>query len=215
MALDLERALREAEKESEQKSASHSWIAERLAQIHQNISAYDVLRYHGVQLKYQGDEHEEQISCPFHGKDTDPSARVYPSTARSQSGVWCFVCNERWDAISLWKKFAGDEDAKFSSVLFGLERAFGLTTPEMPTGLETKQDQQANFEYEEATALLSLCETRLRLAKPKFQMVGFLRVGQALDLLRYRVTNRAIPFESAKQVLRQVLDKIGEKERQS
>lgn len=213
---DLQSALAGAEDESTRKSSIHDWFSSRIEQIHSQVSAHDILRYNRVDLKYSGSDREEQISCPFHGADTDPSARVYPSNGRSPSGLWCFVCNERWDVIELWKKFSGEEDTKFTNVLFQIERAFGLVAPDTPLesmGSSKKAPTEDTRAKDEVLSLLQLCETRLKLSREKFQMRNFLFVGQALDRLHFQVSSKVISHEIAKQILRQVLDKIGEKER--
>lgn len=41
-------------------------------------------------------EVEQQISCPFHGSDSKPSARYYPES----NSMYCFTCKKSWDVIS-------------------------------------------------------------------------------------------------------------------
>lgn len=108
-----------------------AWVSQRIEAIKSRVSAHEVLRRGGVDLR-KGDDEEEQFSCPFHGQDRRPSARVYPADANNLSHAWCFVCQERWDAITLWRKFNGGEDKHFTQVLAEIERAYGLETPELP-----------------------------------------------------------------------------------
>lgn len=189
------------------------WIRARIQQIHGSITVFDVLRFNGVDLKSSGSNREEQISCPFHGVDGDPSARVYPASASGPSGVWCFVCNEQWDCIGLWKKFRGSGDQKFSSVLFEIEKAFGLQIPEGPAA-NAFRERAPDKELEEVREMLELCEKRLRVSKPSFTMESYLRLGQALDRVTHQVSKKLIKSEQAKIVLRKILDKIGEKVRE-
>jgi hypothetical protein len=184
------------------------WIAERVATIHQTVTAHDVLTRNGIRLKYGG--REEQISCPFHGRDTKPSARVYEASARSPSHVWCFVCQKNWDAIGLWKKFDGREDLKFAAVLRDIESAYGIVPPPMPEGVSGDYEPEEDPLVLEVATLFEACEKRLRSAKHNFEMVPFLKLGVILDRLRHRLDERKIDYEKAKVVLRQVLDKIGE-----
>jgi len=187
------------------------WNKSRVEEIHRRVTVYDVLQRNGVTLRTQ--DGEEQISCPFHGQDKNPSARVYPSGDNSHSHVWCFACNEQWDCIALWKKFSGQEDAKFSSILREIEQNFGITPPEMPTslakGTSSTYNENAKVEYER---LLMACENRLRTCKKAFDMMGFMKVGITLDRLMHSVISKDLTYEQAKGVLRQVLDKIQEKE---
>lgn len=184
------------------------WIAARIEQIHRNVTAHDVLRRNRVRLRQGGSELEEQFSCPFHGADNTPSCRVYASSPRSPSHVWCFVCRERWDAISLWKKFAGYEGG-FTFLLTQIERDFGLTAPETPEEVEEEKD---DTERNDVILLFDVCERRLKGAKNLFNMRTFLGIGSILDRLWYGFEEGTQTCEQARVVLQKVLVKIGEKE---
>jgi len=212
MARDFGENYKDALRDAERNEQYREWVRQRTDTLKSNVSAHDVLRRFGVDLRYGGSEAEEQISCPFHGRDTDPSARVYPESARSASHVWCFVCQERWDIFALWKKFNNETDARFTAVLLGLEKAFGIITPEGPQVDWSSRRRAGPTEEEEAViSLLRVCESRLRQAKSDFDMRGFLTVGKLLDGLHFNVTNRTIDPEEADKRARLILDKIGEK----
>lgn len=203
---------REALRKAEKNEVYSEWVRQRADTLRSGVSVHDVLRHFGHDLKYAGEDHEEQISCPFHGEDASPSARVYPGDARSPSHIWCWVCNERWDVFSLWKKFQGNTDEKFTAVMLGLERAFGIITPEGPKmDYKSSRQQGPTEEEHEVLDLLALCERRLREAKPKFEMKGFLVVGRLLDQLHAAMVARTIDVVGAEQRARALLDKIGEK----
>jgi hypothetical protein len=197
-----------AENEVFRSEGIRRWISARIEQIHSNITAHDVLRRNGVNLKQGASDREEQFPCPFHGHDNKPSARVYSSSNRGPSHVWCFTCHERWDAIALWKKFSGTE-SKFTYLLTQIERDFGLPTPEAPP----MEDEPDDAEAVELELLFGVCERRLKAAKSAFDMKAFLTVGSVLDRLFSGVENGTVNYETAKAALRRVLDKIGEKER--
>ena len=201
---------REAAKEDEQREVWRKWIAQRVETIHRNVTVFDVLRKNGAQFRY-GDR-EEQISCPFHGRDEKPSARAYPESARGPSHVWCFVCNQRWDAISLWKKFSGREEFKFGALLREIESAFNIVPPETPSD-SAEYVAEEDPEHIEVQHLFETCEKRLQRAKRQFDMQSFLKVCVVLDRLRLQVEERRLPLAKAKELLRQVLDKIGAKVR--
>ena len=59
--------------------------------VSKSVSMSDLLSEYGTQL--QTPMVEEQISCPFHGKDRHPSARHYPET----NSIYCFTCKKSWD----------------------------------------------------------------------------------------------------------------------
>lgn len=200
----------EAFQEHEAREAGKRWVAARVEAIRKNVSAHDILRRNGIKLRY-GEDREEQFSCPFHGIDRHPSARVYPETVKGPSHVWCFTCHENWDAIALWKKFSNSE-AKFTRVLAEIERAFGITPPERPPTAA----EMADYEDPEAIKmeeLFATCELRLRRSRGAFDMKAHLTVGSILDRLRYQFERGLLSNDKVKTVLQQVLDKIGARER--
>lgn len=206
MAKDFER---DAFAENERDRARHEWFEARKSAIRQTVSAYDVLGRHGVHLRKGGNQ-DEQFSCPFHGADNRPSARYYPDSVTSKSHVWCFKCHEKgWDAIGLWRKFnPGD---KFSMSLFQMERAFGITVPEFQSA--PLPEDEYDPEREEVYNLLDICDQRLVSEKVLFTLPSYLKLGAALDRIRFDVDRGALSLSKAKDRLTQVLDKIGEKVR--
>ena len=199
----------EAEQEARQSDAFRQWVSMRVEQIRRHISCGDVLARNGVHLKYGGHK-PEQFSCPFHGTDNKPSTRFYPSEGGKPDGLWCFVCQERWDSIALFKKFEQLE-GPFTRILTSIERAFGIQTPEMPSeAIQFDTEGPISTEVEQ---LFDICERRLRNTKPHFTMQGYLVIGSVLDRLRYQVMHGGRTNEQARGLLRQVLTKIGAKER--
>jgi len=207
---------KEAARQDYAEKARLAWMKLRVERVHSKVSAYDVMRSNGVELKQMSDGQEEQFSCPFHGEDNKPSARIYPESHRSPSHAWCFVCQERWDAISLWAKFNGGEDKKFSQIISEIERAYGLETPEVPKEAifdEKARDDEAALER--FLKLHAVCESRLLEARAAYEedMVGYLQVGSVLDKIGYRVDQKTVGVNKGLEVLRQVLDRIGQVER--
>lgn len=193
--------------------ARNEWFRQRVEQVHTKVTVYDVLGRNGVGISQLTDDQEEQISCPFHGADEKPSARVYPADARSHSHIWCFVCRERWDAIELWKKFNGGEEKKFGRVIAEIEQAFGLEVPDVPKGRAVRKATQEEQDLAEFDTLYVVCERRLKEARRAFDMTGYFKLGSALDRIATRVTNRNVAASDGTRVLQQVLSKIGEKVR--
>lgn len=177
----------------------------RIANIHKSVSAADVLSRNGVGLRKHGGQ-EEQLSCPFHGTDTHPSARYYPEANDNISHVWCYVCRKRWDAIGLWKQFNGEE--KFSELLFHIERAFGLTSPEFHGAPEIEDEYDPV--REEVERLFEACENRLRQYRRSFEMATHLKLGSLLDQTRFNLDRGALPVVEAQKRLTQILAKIGQ-----
>lgn len=214
MARDFQR---EARQERLGKQVRRLWIQQRIEQIHDHVTAYDVLRQNGVALRQTADNAQEQISCPFHGLDRKPSARIYPADARSPSHVWCYFCQKRWDAIGLWRMFnGGPESTPFTQALAEIERAYSLTVPEMPRDA-LFQAPEVDEELEAFDALYEACEGRLSLAKPDYErvgdLVGYLTAGSILDKVRHRVDSQKLTPTKAITILEQLRDRIGEKVR--
>ena len=200
--------LGDAEREATQSLAFKRWIAMRVENIHAKVSAEDVFARNGVPLSYGG-HRPEQIFCPFHGNTKTMAARFFPR-GDSPAHVWCYVCKERWDAITLWKKFA-DFEGPFTRLLHDIERAFGIEVPEAPArneNFEEPDDLDA-----ELVQFYDICERRLKGAKTSFTMEGYLRIGSVLDRLAYRKEVGKITTVEARATLQQILVKIGEKER--
>lgn len=198
----------EARKELGQSDAYRRWIRARVDAIHQRLSAADVLAENGLRLRYGG-ARPEQVFCPFHGNTRTMAARYHPEEGDSKAGIWCFACNKRWDAISMWKEFKGFEGS-FGSLLRSIERAYGLEPPEAPP---EGAAEEAAEDYELAQ-LFEACEHRLRGAKKAFSMEGFLTLSSLLERLYFRVEKGSIVLSEAKAILRKVLEKVGAKERE-
>lgn len=200
--------------ETEKNQSFRRWTRQRLDTLRETVTAHDVLRYFGTELKAGGSTAEEQISCPFHGDDRKPSARVYPQHGPSHSGVYCWTCQKRWDIVALWKNFHGDEAMKFTAALRGLEKAFGIVPPDAPEfDIEADEPEVDHEKLEAVERLLQVCENRLREAKPSFDMRGFLTVGKLLDGLYFAIDNELLPLEDVEARARLVLNKVGEKMR--
>jgi hypothetical protein len=203
-----------AEKEELQRRLLKEWIQGRIANIHERVTIYDVLRKQGVSLEYE--DRPSQFSCPVHGRDTNPSARAYPSSGGSPSHAWCFVCQERWDAISLWKRLYGSPEKKFTTILTEIEVAFSLERPEFPDELQgiAEYDAAGSSDLDNFHRLEAACERRLVERRKKFDLKAYLGATVLLERVGARVRNESIPVEEGEGRLRKLLDFIGKKERE-
>lgn len=202
--------IQEALQDSYRSTAYKMWVDQRVEVLLEKVSAHDVLRHFGVELKYHDDSHEEQILCPFHS-DSIPSARIHPQQGDSRSGLYCFTCRKRWDIFALWREFNSDPERKFTLVLREMEKTFGIDTPEAPDMNREPVRRGPTEEEQIVIHLLDVCEVRLRNSKKAFTLKGFLTVGRILDNLHYRMDRRTIDLETAEKRARQILEKIAEK----
>ena len=205
---------KEAQRLDAIQQARHQWMADRIANIHQSVTAFDVMLRNGVDIS---GGREEQFSCPFHGIDRRPSARIYPESPTSPSHAWCFKCQERWDAIALWKKFNSMEEMPFGQVLGQIEKAFSLEVPPFPEDGVPPSEPQEDTDLLEYEMLRDVCERRLKDSRSAYRkvddMVGFLSASAILDKLSFRVQKKTLRPDKALGILRQVLDRIGAKVR--
>jgi len=189
------------------------WYKQRVQAIHQKVSAYDVLRHIGVTLTQSTDDKEEQFSCPFHGLDKKPSARIYPASDDSHSHVWCYVCQQPgWDVIGLWRRH---NDLAFGQALSGLERAFGLPTSPIPEDLEeaSQEDLTELTVFKKRFLACNKHLTRKRDLYVKLDdMVGFLSAGSVLDKTKYRVDKKLWTPARGLRVLDTLFERMRQKE---
>lgn len=188
--------------------AQKQWFRERIDAIHTRVTAYDVLRMHSVDLSQASEDREEQFSCPFHGEDKKPSARVYPARDNNPSHAWCFVCQEPgWDVIGLWRKF---NNLSFGQALNRLEREFNLPTLEAPRGISEPSKVDENLAAFKRTYLH--CESRLLSCKSVYRkqedMRGYLNAGSILDRTKFKVDNNLWTPERGVSVLLALFERI-------
>ena len=66
--------------------------------IKDEVSIYDLFDEANPPIRYMTRGKQSQISCPFHGEDAHPSARVYPDS----NSFRCYTCSQSWDVVSYW-----------------------------------------------------------------------------------------------------------------
>jgi hypothetical protein len=198
-----------------QDESRKAWIRDRVWQVKRTVTVYDMLRRNGIELSQVTDDREEQIQCPFHGVDNKPSARLYPPTDENPSGgIWCFVCQERWDIFGLWKKFKGDPDLPFMQVLKGIEVEWGISPAQAPESTyEAQHAPVRNDELEKFQGRWNLANDRLGWAKEAYQakpdgLKQFLLHGQALDKVRWAVEEKKMTCHDGEPVVARVLELI-------
>jgi hypothetical protein len=192
------------------------WYKSRVEAILSSISVYDILRHQGAHLSQVSDDREEQISCPFHGADNKPSARVYPEQPDNPSHVWCYVCQvPGWDAIGLWREYqGGKESCTFSQALFSLEKEFNLETPDMPTASSLYQEKAKvdTTGLDSFKELYVACEHRLVSCRSSYQYLndlsGYLIAGSILDQVAYRVSKQIWEPSKGSRTLQELLVRI-------
>lgn len=69
-----------------------------IERLNEEVSIYSLFDSADPPVKYKTDKKPCQISCPFHGQDSRPSARVYPDT----NSFRCYYCSRSWGPVTFW-----------------------------------------------------------------------------------------------------------------
>jgi hypothetical protein len=110
--------------------------------------------------------------------------------------------------IGLWQKFSGGGETKFTRTLAEIERAYGIIPPDRPPAQEEMADY-VHPETAEVERMFDTCEHRLTLDRDAFDPKAHLALGVVLDRLRYQFENGVLSHAKVREVLGQVLTKIG------
>lgn len=124
----------------------------RADRLRAQVSIVTVLAEYGYHVREDGGEHEQQFSCDLHGsgRDTKPSARVYPAT----NSFHCFGCGRSRDVIQTVREKEGLE---FWPAVKKLEQRFRL--PPMPWAQDGSPDESAEAPVFSSTAFAQGQET--------------------------------------------------------
>ena len=101
-------------------------IRDKLAAVKQSVRIVSVLKSHGVVVP---NNTETQISCPFHGDDLHPSARVYAET----NTLYCWTCHKMFDVIAVEMHFTGKG---FGDAIDSLIGSFSVSVEESPAEIQ-------------------------------------------------------------------------------
>lgn len=91
-------------------------VRARIDNIKNNIHMSDVLSV--LNLLPSSAEGDFQMRCPFHGKDSKPSARIYRNELFK-----CFACGASYDVIGFYSEY---KKLNFRDSCYLLEKQFGL-----------------------------------------------------------------------------------------
>lgn len=94
--------------------------------IKQHVSLGELLKNDG---RITNSQEEEQFGCNFHGVDRKKSARYY----RVTDTAYCWVCKERWDAISYIRK---KEGMSFGEAINHIIKVYDIDVSVLPEATE-------------------------------------------------------------------------------
>ncbi len=94
--------------------------------IIEKVSLADLMVSYNVEFQYDPRlAAEVQFKCPFHGRDTKPSARLYNQT----KSCFCWVCRKSWDVVSFVQE---KENLYFKQALLYLINRYKVDTSSIP-----------------------------------------------------------------------------------
>lgn len=187
-------------------------LREHAARIRREIPIAQVLYDLGYAVRPDGGLREQQFSCDLHGdgRDSKPSARVYPESA----SFYCFACGLSRDAIAL---IQAKEGVSFPEAIRKLETRYSL--PPLPwadeappvataeTTVRARLDPTKTFQ-EEIKALQSsmLWITQERV----IPMEKALAFWDALDQAQYRVEAGTLSEDVGRHVVQAVQERLNQ-----
>ena len=94
--------------------------------INSKIKLADIMVSYNVEFQYDPRlASEVQCKCPFHGRDTKPSARLYNGT----NTFFCWVCRKTWDVVSFIQE---KENFYYKQAIFYILNRFRIDTSSIP-----------------------------------------------------------------------------------
>lgn len=129
--------------------------------LKEEIPIYDLFDIADTPVRYETKAKPCQISCPFHGADAHPSARVYPDTNTFR----CFTCSKSWNAVTYWAEannwFTNDDKLDIGRAIDDLCYRFNITNNTFDW---EKKFYAIKKEYESSKDLETSFEDRLKLS---------------------------------------------------
>lgn len=145
---------------------------------------YDI----GAVVATQSTQYPYQIVCPFHkgGRETSPSARVYPA----DNSIYCWVCHRSYNPIAVYSQF------------------YGITYPSAIVKISERYGSVKASHYKNRDSKLSYLLTELVMAfELKHNNIG---IGE-LDLILARASrgdNSVVLAEDIKALLNQMFPRL-------
>jgi len=153
------------------------------AEINKYVRLGNILRETGY---LRTDMEEEQFSCPFHGKDSKPSARYY----RVTDSCYCFTCHQAWD---LYSYLMQRDTATFKEVINTLIKHYKIDLSRLPEAIVSagsksftgKRDTGVN----EEKLFIIKAGTMISGMRGKVEIEKYRRIVFAYMLLKYSTSD--------------------------
>lgn len=159
-------------------------ISKRIANIKKHVSLLRVLKDHNLLPHSEMFVDEFQMSCPFHGKDERPSARIYDEGKTFH----CFGCQRHFDVIDFYAEVSGIDSYPFGEKKKNVYRAIEQRY-NVPKLAETVR---AEIEFAKEKKVASI-EDRARIVEKKIlekkKVLGLDKFSKMLFVLDQAVTD--------------------------
>ena len=126
-------------------------------------------------------DHDEQLSCPFHGVDRKKSARYYYST----DTAYCWVCKEKWDLFSFIAKM---EDVTFSQAINILVNRYNINiskVPEVAEGTVSRIKIRQQVSINQRKVSLEKLKQAIRTIRDEVPIDKYCKMTYAFAILKY------------------------------
>lgn len=140
---------------------------------------------------------ERQCSCPFHGEDKHPSARIYVKT----NSMYCFTCKKSYDVIDIireFKKLSFDEVIEFIKI--------NWTEKKENRNKQIQKQNQFSLKNHSFYDILNLTNNRLEDIKDKIPFEKYLIACNYIDRISFNF--ECSEDENLKNNLNQFLMKL-------
>jgi hypothetical protein len=148
--------------------------------IKQHVSLGELLKIDG---RITNAQEEEQFGCTFHGIDRKKSARYY----RVTDTAYCWVCKERWDAISYIRK---KEGMGFGEALNHIIKTYNIDVSVLPEATEEhvrKIQQRAEPKVDNKKLALEKISQAITVVRDDVDFPTYAKMVYAFMVLKHAV----------------------------
>lgn len=169
--------------------------------VSKSITLGDILKVEGrVSLNLE----EEQLKCPFHGRDSKPSARYY----RNTDSMYCWYCKERWD---IYKYIGQRDNLNFKESLNYILKKYQVDISSLPDvldpeNLKNKRVQRKSVTYDRKKLFFERARLGIVSLKDKIEVDKYKRLVYAFMILKY--TTPEDKFQENAEKLSEVLSRL-------
>lgn len=168
-------------------------IDARVVQVLHSVTIADVLGELGVALSGPG---TQQVQCPVHEGDRNPSARMYTET----NSIYCFRCQKSWDVVGLVREV---KHLPVTEAVEWLETTFHVR-PDAAMLPHLVGKRMAEKRDPDLAPLVLQVEQRLREQRFVLGLPRYSKLLVALDLTVHQLKTSVISPIRARELLAQI-----------